>query len=73
MQHGEDEMTRKKKPKNPAANEATIDADTVGRAVDDLLQKDQLENDKGRAGNKPRAVDRPDFEKAAELNRDHHD
>ena len=55
-------MTREKKPKNPAANEATIDADTVGRAVDDLLQKDQLETDKGRAGNKPRAVDRPDFE-----------
>jgi hypothetical protein len=52
-----------------------VDADKLKEGVDQLLQKDQLSNDKSRAGDKPAMRDQMDdtAEKAKETLKDFHD
>jgi hypothetical protein len=54
--------------------EVSISADKLKEGVDQLLQKDQLSNDKSRAGDKPRMTGTDDtIEKAKETLKDVHD
>jgi hypothetical protein len=67
----EDEMAGRKN--NESVNQATVDADQLRAGIDGLLQKDQLDNDKAMAGDKPRRTAEPaaDPDKAAKLNEFH--
>jgi hypothetical protein len=61
---------------NESVNQATVDADQLRAGIDGLLQKDQLDNDKAMAGDKPRRTGEPaepaaDPDKAAKLNEFH--
>jgi len=56
-------------------NGVNLDADKLKEGVDQLLQKDQLSNDKSRAGDKPGMSGQVDdtAEKAKETLKDLHD
>jgi hypothetical protein len=60
------------------ANKARIDQGKLKEGVDELLQRDQLDNDKGHAGDKPASRDQAvgrdaPWEKAKETLKDVHD
>jgi hypothetical protein len=56
-------------------NGVNLDADKLKEGVDQLLQKDQLSNDKSRAGDKPGMSSQVDdtADKAKETLKDFHD
>jgi hypothetical protein len=56
-------------------NKARIDGDKLKESVDELLQRDQLDNDKSHAGDKPGFSNQPapDSDKAAETMKNFHD
>jgi hypothetical protein len=74
----EKDMAREPSERDPTSAKVEIDIRKLRQGIDDLLQRDQLDNDKEHASNKPggtggRQPAMPDEGTAAELNRDHHD
>jgi hypothetical protein len=68
-------MAAEDRKPDTSANGVSLDADKLKEGVDQLLQKDQLSNDKSRAGDKPGTRDdsTTDAEKAKETLKDFHD